>query len=56
MGDDFRYEFAWLNYGSMDALIDAVNELFPDKYHVRYSTPSDYLKAIQDESIIFPTR
>lgn len=56
MGDDFRYHYAHLNYESMDLLIEAVNRLYPDKYRLQYSTPSDYLKALQSEDITFRTR
>ena len=56
MGDDFRYVEAETNYESLDNLIATMNEMYPDKYYLRYSTPSDYLEALQKEQLSFRTR
>jgi len=46
MGDDFRYTWAPSAYASMDNMIAFINQRYPHKYHLRYSTPSDYLDAL----------
>ena len=45
-GGDFEYINAFQNYYSMDNMISYMNKHHSDKYHFRYSTPSDYVDAI----------
>ena len=56
-GDDFNFQAAASYYKNLDKLIQATNERF-DKYGVQmiYSTPSRYLKAINEQKLTFPVK
>uniref|UniRef100_A0A1B6CDC3 Alpha-mannosidase n=1 Tax=Clastoptera arizonana TaxID=38151 RepID=A0A1B6CDC3_9HEMI len=58
MGDDFNYQAAHINFGNMDKLINAVNRQQSNGSVINlfYSTPSCYLKALNNEQIQFPTK
>ena len=40
----------------MDAMIEYMNEKHGDKYVFRYSTPSDYIDALQKHNVQWPTK
>ena len=46
MGCDMTYSNARMNFYSMDALIEYINERYHYNTTVMYSTPGEYLKAI----------
>ncbi|XP_025413400.1 lysosomal alpha-mannosidase-like isoform X2 [Sipha flava] len=58
MGDDFQYTDATVNFYSMDKVIKHINskQAFGSKINAIYSTPSCYLKAVNDKQITFPTK
>ena len=56
MGDDFQYENAEIWYHSLDGLINAFNELFPDTYNVFYSTPTRYLEALNSLNLTWQVK
>ncbi|XP_060838044.1 lysosomal alpha-mannosidase-like isoform X2 [Rhopalosiphum padi] len=58
MGDDFQYTDAAVNFYSMDKLIKHINskQASGSKVNAIYSTPSCYLKAVNDQKITFPTK
>lgn len=58
MGTDFQYQAAHVNFQSMDKLIRYVNshEFNGTKIHLMYSTPTCYLKALNDEKLSYPTK
>lgn len=45
-GMDFRYQDAFINYRSIDGMIKYFNTYHSEKYHFVYSTPSNYIDAI----------
>lgn len=55
-GSDFYYMNAFQNYINMDAMIDYMNQNHGDKYHLRYSTPSNYVDAIAKHNVSWPTK
>jgi hypothetical protein len=46
LGGDFTFTNAKMNYESIDALVNYINENYNSNTTVYYSTPSDYIKAI----------
>ncbi|XP_060838045.1 lysosomal alpha-mannosidase-like isoform X3 [Rhopalosiphum padi] len=58
MGEDFQYTSAAINFRSMDKLIKHINskQASGSKVNAIYSTPSCYLKAVNDQKITFPTK
>ena len=40
----------------MDNMISYMNKHHSDKYHFRYSTPSDYIDAISKKKVDWPTK
>ncbi|XP_025208868.1 lysosomal alpha-mannosidase-like isoform X2 [Melanaphis sacchari] len=58
MGDDFQYTDATVNFYSMDKLIKHINskQASGSKINAIYSTPSCYLKAVNNQQITFPTK
>lgn len=56
MGGDFRYMNAAQNYWSIDNMIEYMNEHYSDKYLFKYSTPSDYVDALQKYEVEWPTK
>jgi len=55
-GDDFKYMNAPWMYDSLDNMIKYMNENYGDKYLFKYSTPSDYIDAIQKHDVELPTK
>jgi len=55
-GEDFTYVNAEQNYESLDAMIDYFNAHWSDKYTFQYSTPSDYLNAVNALNHTWPTK
>ena len=55
-GDDFAYMNAFQDMTNIDRLIDYINENYSDEYEIRYSTPSEYIDAIAQENITWPTK
>lgn len=55
-GGDFMYFNAFWNFESLDKLIDYVNENYGDRYHFKYSTPSEYVDAVAKYNITWPTK
>jgi hypothetical protein len=37
-------------------MIEYINQRYPDKYELRYSTPSEYIDALAAENITWPTK
>ena len=56
MGCDFQYINAHNNFRSMDNMIQYMNTHHSDKYHFRYSTPSDYVDAVAALDVEWPTK
>jgi len=56
MGCDFTYVDAEHYYNSLDNLINFVNANYGDKYHMKYATPSDYVKALASYDLKWPTK
>tara|TARA_B110000285_G_C14874941_1_gene491028 strand:- start:75 stop:344 length:270 start_codon:yes stop_codon:yes gene_type:complete len=40
----------------MDKMIDFMNTKFGDKYYFKYSTPSEYVKALSKHDVKWPTK
>lgn len=55
-GGDFMYKEAEKNYRNMDHMIEYMNANFGDKYHFQYSTPSNYVDAINALNISWPAK
>jgi len=55
-GADFEYQNAFKNYESMDNMIEYMNKNHGDKYFFRYSTPSEYIDALAEEKVAWPTK
>lgn len=55
MGGDFSYANAHMNFKSMDRLISYFNAKV-ENVKLRYSTPSEYVKALADSNIEWPTK
>lgn len=56
MGEDFAYMDAFQNYRNMDNLIEYMNANWGDKYHLKYSTPSEYVEAVNNLNHTWPTK
>eukprot|EP00095_Tigriopus_kingsejongensis_P005742 maker-scaffold28_size608977-snap-gene-1.16 protein:Tk05742 transcript:maker-scaffold28_size608977-snap-gene-1.16-mRNA-1 annotation:"hypothetical protein DAPPUDRAFT_207420" len=57
MGGDFNFQIANMNYQNLDKLIKYVNERSAEtKIRAFYSTPSCFLKALNDESLTWPSK
>ncbi|XP_012260438.2 lysosomal alpha-mannosidase isoform X2 [Athalia rosae] len=56
MGGDFTYQDAEMWYKNLDKLVRYTNELNGSTVNVFYSTPSCYLKAVNDLKISLPTK
>lgn len=54
-GEDFNFQAAGAYYRNLDILMDVVNSRY-DQYGIKmiYSTPSQYLKALNSKNITFP--
>lgn len=55
-GDDFKFKAASWYFGNLDAMIDYVNANYGDKYFLKYSTPSEYVDAINAKEVAWPTK
>jgi lysosomal alpha-mannosidase len=55
MGCDFQYTNANQNFYSMDNMITYINARYPNMT-LFYSTPSEYIKAIKEADLSWPTR
>ncbi|XP_033225890.1 lysosomal alpha-mannosidase-like [Belonocnema kinseyi] len=56
MGDDFTYQVANSWYTNLDKLIRYINFYNGTKFNAMYSTPSCYLKALNEEQISWPSK
>ncbi|XP_011645218.1 lysosomal alpha-mannosidase isoform X2 [Pogonomyrmex barbatus] len=56
MGDDFHYQQADMVFGNLDKLIRYTNQRNGSTVNVIYSTPSCYLKALNDLNLQWPTK
>ncbi|XP_033225889.1 lysosomal alpha-mannosidase-like [Belonocnema kinseyi] len=56
MGTDFTYQVANSWYTNLDKLIRYINFHKGTKYNAIYSTPSCYLKAVNEEKISWPSK
>ncbi|XP_027845178.2 lysosomal alpha-mannosidase-like isoform X1 [Aphis gossypii] len=58
MGGDFTYQDAHYYFKSLDKLIKHINskQASGSKINAIYSTPSCYMKAVNDQKITFPTK
>ena len=57
MGDDFNYQIASQNFNNMDKLIKHMNEKSDETgIHVLYSTPSCYIKELNDDALTWPSK
>jgi len=55
-GGDFRFMDAFQNFQQLDRVIEYMNEYHSDEYHVKYSTPSEYIDAVKQYNISWPTK
>lgn len=56
-GGDFAFLNAAMHFKNLDKLIKHVNERTSEtKVHMLYSTPSCFLKALNDENDVWPTK
>lgn len=55
-GDDFRWMNAYQYYESLDNMIEYMNTHHGDRYHLKYSTPSDYVDAVFKHNVSWPTK
>ncbi|XP_046734854.1 lysosomal alpha-mannosidase isoform X2 [Diprion similis] len=56
MGDDFNYQSAELWFKNLDKLIRYTNDRHGSTVNVFYSTPSCYLKAVNELALSWPTK
>ncbi|XP_015121082.1 lysosomal alpha-mannosidase isoform X2 [Diachasma alloeum] len=56
MGGDFTYQLAEQYFVNLDRLIRYTNKIYGDKANVFYSTPSCYLKSVNEAGKTFPTK
>lgn len=55
-GCDFTYMNAHHNFNFMDNMINYMNKYHSDKYIFKYSTPSEYVNALQKYDVKWPTK
>jgi hypothetical protein len=55
-GMDFNYMNAFQNYENMERMMAYMNENFKGKYHFKYSTPGNYIDAINAKNHTWPTK
>ena len=56
MGQDYAYENAGQNYKKMDSMIKYIESNYKDlNMEFKYSTPSDYMMAVKEEKLKYPT-
>ncbi|KAK0079162.1 hypothetical protein PV326_008900 [Microctonus aethiopoides] len=56
MGQDFNYQNAHTWFSNLDKLIKYTNELYGSQVNVFYSTPSCYVKSVNDAQISLNTK
>ncbi|XP_070524278.1 lysosomal alpha-mannosidase isoform X4 [Cardiocondyla obscurior] len=56
MGEDFHYQQSEMVFGNLDKLLRYTNERNGSTVNVIYSTPSCYLKALNDLKVQWPTK
>ncbi|KAM0728650.1 Lysosomal alpha-mannosidase [Formica fusca] len=56
MGGDFTYQHAEMYFTNLDKLIRYTNQRNGSRVNVIYSTPSCYLKALNDKKLQWPTK
>ncbi|KAL6449015.1 hypothetical protein ACFW04_000614 [Cataglyphis niger] len=56
MGGDFTYQHAEMYFTNLDKLIRYTNQRNGSRVNVIYSTPSCYLKALNDKNLQWPTK
>ncbi|XP_029158276.1 lysosomal alpha-mannosidase isoform X1 [Nylanderia fulva] len=56
MGGDFTYQHAEMYFMNLDKLIRYTNQRNGSRVNVIYSTPSCYLKALNDKQLQWPTK
>ncbi|XP_015516452.1 lysosomal alpha-mannosidase isoform X2 [Neodiprion lecontei] len=56
MGGDFTYQVAETWYKNLDKLLRYANERHGSTVNVFYSTPSCYLKAVNEQALSWPTK
>lgn len=55
-GDDFKYINAHWMFTNLDNMIKYMNMKHGDRYHFRYSTPSDYVDALAKKNHEWPVK
>jgi len=55
-GMDFRMMDAWKNYRNLDSMIEYMNKKYPEKWHLQYATPSNYIDAIAAMNRTWPIK
>ena len=55
-GDDFQYMQADQNFAQMDNMIEYMNSKHGNKYNFMYSTPSQYIDAVNKYNVTWPTK
>eukprot|EP00359_Climacostomum_virens_P001263 CAMPEP_0204897750 /NCGR_PEP_ID=MMETSP1397-20131031/896_1 /ASSEMBLY_ACC=CAM_ASM_000891 /TAXON_ID=49980 /ORGANISM="Climacostomum Climacostomum virens, Strain Stock W-24" /LENGTH=968 /DNA_ID=CAMNT_0052065525 /DNA_START=197 /DNA_END=3103 /DNA_ORIENTATION=+ len=56
MGEDFNYQDAYSNFKNIDKIIDFVTKRHGDKVSLFYSTPSEYVNALNSANVTLPTK
>ncbi len=56
LGEDFQYSNARMWYKNFDKLIKYINDRPELGVTINYATPSEYLKAVNDEGNVYPTK
>lgn len=55
-GEDFKYINAHWMFTQLDNMIEYMNEHHGDKYVFRYSTPSEYVSAVNAHDLVWPSK
>jgi len=55
-GGDFLFMNAFYNFANLDRMIEYKNKHYSDEFHLRYSTPSDYIDAVKKYNKTWATR
>ena len=55
-GDDFKYINPPWMYDSLENMIKYMNENYGHKYFFKYSSPRDYIDALQKQNVEWPTK
>lgn len=56
MGEDFNYQDSYSNFKNIDKLIDVVTKHHGDKVNLFYSTPSEYVAALNSAGVQLPVK